>query len=356
MKLVKRVKSDGQVLIVADPAMEGLGHLERLTDALKSTGANVESFTDIVSDPKESAVNKAISTCSSPDTVIALGGGSTMDAAKVIASLISTGEKCEDYRMAAKRLPSRRTTLIAVPTTAGTGSEATNISVLTSDEGVKYWYAARGQEPNHIIIDPELFVDLPAFLTAATGCDALVHAVEASTNVHATNANSIFAHEAIRRTLFALPKVISEPGNLDLRAEMAFAATLAGIAINNAGTAIAHAIGHALASLSPMHHGLSVTLGLGASLPILTKENTLFDDIAPLFGVSKRGDIAQAFDDFVMATGLNLSHYASGVSPADLAAQMIKPENMAMLNSTKLEPTDEMLLEISEATLAYTRG
>ena len=139
--------------------------------------------------------------------------------------------------------------------------------MLSDDDGVKFWYWGSALKADRVVLDPELTVALPAHLTAATGVDALVHAIEACTNRNAFVANDLYGLEAIRLVARHLATAVSEPGNLEARGGMLRAASLAGIAIDNVGTALAHNIGHALGSLMPIHHGRAVAIAMAATLP-----------------------------------------------------------------------------------------
>ena len=132
-----------------------------------------------------------------------------------------------------------------MPTTSGTGSETTRTAILSDADGAKLWFWGEELKADEVVLDPELTVSLPPHLTAATGIDALVHAVEAATNRNAHPANDIYAHEAIRLVARHLVDGRREPRNLAAREGLALAAALAGTAIDNCGTAIAHNIGHA---------------------------------------------------------------------------------------------------------------
>ena len=160
-----------------------------------------------------------------------------------------------------------RLACVCVPTTSGTGSEATRTAVLSDAAHAKVWLWGDALKADAILLDPALTVGLPPHLTAATGIDALVHAIEASTNRNANAANDLYCHEAIRLVVKYLARAVNTPADLAARAGLQWAATFAGIGIDNCGTAIAHNIGHALASLRPVHHGRAVGVALRATLP-----------------------------------------------------------------------------------------
>jgi alcohol dehydrogenase class IV len=251
-------------------------------------------------------------------------------------------------------LPSDRLPIVAVPTTAGTGSETTGVSILSCEDGVKYWYWSPVLKPDLVILDPVLTVGLPPHLTAATGLDAIVHAIEASTNRSAHPAIDHYALAAIRLARANLPRAVADGNDLDARGAMLLAACYAGIAIDNAGTALAHCAGHALGSLARIHHGRAVALAMAATFPwIMAGEEARFAGVAEAFGVSS-SDLPDAFADFVRALPIEpLPGGDPHLSAASLAAGMSKPENRAMRLSTARTVEDGDLAEIAELVLSF---
>ena len=257
-----------QVLLVADPGLAATGLIDRAAQAIRAGGHDFHLFDNLQSDPKEAQVDAGVDAADAAgaNVIVALGGGSALDAAKLIANLAGQDQPVERFRLMAAPLPTRRPRLIALPTTAGTGSEATATSILSDANGIKYWYWGPGLRPDLILLDPALTVGLPPALTAASGVDALVHAVEALTNRKSFAANAATGLAAIRLASVHLRDAVAQPHNLDARGGMLHAACLAGIAIDNAGTAIAHNIAHALASMVAIHHGRAVAIGMLATL------------------------------------------------------------------------------------------
>jgi alcohol dehydrogenase class IV len=275
-----------------------------------------------------------------------------MDAGKLVANLALDGEDVARYRLAAEPLPRQRLPLICAPTTAGTGAEATAVSVLSASDAVKYWFWAASLKPDLILHDPALTVALPPAVTAATGIDALVHAMEAATNRSATPTNNMFAYRAIDLATTWLGRAVREPQDLEARARMLEAATLAGVAIDNAGTAIAHNIAHALGSLAPVSHGRAVAIGMCATLAWnVEAEPEPYDGVARAMGLAGgAAALPEAFTAFVRSVGVDLS--VSGVAPARLAEQMGRPENAAMLNANRRRASEQDLLDHAQAALA----
>lgn len=347
---------DATVMLVADPGLAPLGITERAMAALARGGHRVVLFEDITSDPQETqvAAGAAKAWQVKARAVVGLGGGSALDAAKMIAVASVADRAVEDYRLADHPLPARRVRLICAPTTAGTGSEATAISVLSAPDHTKYWYWGDPLKPDFIVLDPELTVGLPASLTAATGLDALVHAMEAATNRKANPGNDLYALSAIRIAVAYLPRAVAEPEDLDARMRMMLAASSAGAAIDNAGTALAHTVAHALGSLMPIHHGRAVAIAMAATLPFVIEGNPGgFSRVAEAFGLASADALPARFSALLDEVGLDRS-LPRDIDAATLAARMAAPENAAMLRATAREFTEDDVHGLAEAVLAAT--
>jgi alcohol dehydrogenase class IV len=305
-------------------------------------------------EPKEATVDDCVAQArdAGVGSVVCVGGGSTIDAGKLVASLVLEGEAVAAYRLAAHPLPRQRLPLICAPTTAGTGAEATAVSVLSAKDGVKYWFWAASLKPDLILHDPAVTVALPAAMTASTGIDALVHAMEAATNLNASPTNNMFAYRAIELVTRWLPAAVRDPAGLEARARMLEAATLAGVAIDNAGTAIAHNIAHALGSLAPVAHGRAVAIGMCATLAWNVEAHPeAYEGVAQAMGVAGGAPaLPAAFIAFVRSVGVDLT--VEGVSADRLADQMGRPENAAMLNSNRRPASPQDLVDHAHAVLA----
>jgi alcohol dehydrogenase class IV len=342
-----------RVAILLDPALAGSGRGAGIVAALEADGFDPDLQIMPPGEPKEASVAEAIRRTRDfrAGAVVSVGGGSVMDAGKLVASLAAEGGYLARYRLAAEALPRTRLPLICVPTTAGTGAEATAVSVLAADDGAKYWFWADSLKPDLIVHDPELALDLPAAVTAATGVDDLVHAIEAATNANAFPANTVFALHAIGLVTHWLPVALATPDDLEARAQLLQAATFAGVAIDNAGTAIAHNIGHALGSLAAVPHGRAVAIGMAATLDWnVEADPQAYGEIARAMGLNGPDDLASGFLRFLREVDLGLR--VPGITPDALAQQMARPENAAMLRSNRRAADDADLLRHATAALA----
>ncbi|MAA98615.1 MAG: alcohol dehydrogenase [Stappia sp.] len=352
------VAGDGAcVLLVADAGLSALGITARVAGNMKDAGHRVVTYDRIMSDPREERVEEVIALARDRDAgvVVALGGGSALDAGKLVAAALRAPGRLCGYRLAAKPLPRARPPLVCVPTTAGTGSETTAVSVVSDALGVKYWYWADSLKPDVALLDPLLTTGLPAPLTAACGMDAIVHAMEAATARAGFAENSELCHGAIRLAVGNLERAVAEPEDLDARGAMLLAAARAGMGIDNAGTGIAHMIAHALASLMPIHHGRAVALGMAASLSwSMEGQEDAYAGVANAFGCAHYGELPMAFCGLVRRLGISLHLPAdtNRLTPERLAAQMARPENAPMRNASLREVGDADLLLLAERVVA----
>ncbi len=358
--LAGRIAPGSPVLLVADPGLKDAGFIDSASASLRAAGFGVVAFTDVKSDPTMAQVDAAtaLARAERATAVVALGGGSAMDVGKTIAGIAAGSAGAAHYGLCANPFPVTRLYSVCIPTTSGTGSEATRTAVLADAQHAKVWLWGDELKPALIVLDPVLTTGLPAALTAATGIDALVHALEASTNANANAANDLYCHVAIRLVVKHLVRAVSTPRDLEARGGLQWAATLAGIGIDNCGTAIAHNIGHALASLRPVHHGRAVGLALRATLTWNTEHDVdgRYATIAGLMGEPREASrLAPAFDRLLRASGVKISLAGEGhdhITPADLAVQMARPENEAMRRSNRRLVEDADLLTFATAVLA----
>ncbi len=197
--------------------------------------------------------------------VIGVGGGSALDTAKQAAVVATAAMGVEHYALGANPLPGHRP-IIAIPTTAGTGAEVTRTCIVTDRDGRKVWTWGDELLPDLVVLDPASTVTMPAHVTAATGLDAFVHALEAVSGRRTTALVTAPALHALRLVRRPPPDRRRRPDDLDARQAMQEAALLAGLAIDGGGTGIAHSIGHALGTLAHVPHGVAVAIGLAAAL------------------------------------------------------------------------------------------
>jgi len=349
----------GPALLVADPGLRSTGLVEEIAGSLRKQGVGISIFDAFQSDPTVAQTDAAaaIARSEGAQAVVCLGGGSALDLGKAVAAIAPARESAVHYQLGANPLPSKGLRKICVPTTSGTGSETTRTAIVTRDDHAKVWLWGDEIKADEVVLDPELTVSLPAAMTAATGVDALVHAVEAATNRNANPAAGLYAHEAIRLVARHLVNAVENPRDLEARAALQWAAAFAGVAIDNCGTAIAHALGHAMGSLRPIHHGRAVGIAMLASLPWNVENNDAFAACALDMGgePSARGFIA-AYEKLLRASGLKLSiaEEFAGVTPHELAAQTARPENAAMRDSNAREASEADLLALAGEVLSIS--
>ena len=357
--LAAMARSGAAILVVIDPGLNALGIGETVSGALRAAGLGPVLFDDIKSDPTMAQVDAAaaLARAHRAAAVVSIGGGSAMDVGKSVAAIAGAAEPAGYYGLCAHPFPSGRLLSICVPTTSGTGAETTRTAVLAAPDGSKVWLWGDEMKADLVLLDPALTVGLPPHLTAATGVDALVHAIEASTNANANELNDLYCHEAIRLVTRHLPRAVEAPADIAARAGLQWAACLAGIGIDNCGTAIAHNIGHALASLRPIHHGRAVGLALRATLPwnVEADDGRFAAVAAAMGGPADAQALPAAYENLLRRVDLKLSLAGEGhdrITAAQLAAQMARPENEAMRRSNRRPVGDTDLHRFAETLLA----
>jgi alcohol dehydrogenase class IV len=330
---------EAPLLLVSDPGVAPLAR--RLQELLEAAGHPVAVFAEITSDPKAGQVDAAAALArrTGARAVVGLGGGSGLDVAKLAAAVAGAEASVLSYGLGAASFPAGALPVLAVPTTSGTGAEATRVAIFSRDDGAKLWAWGPELLPQVAILDPEMTVGLPAPLTAATGIDALVHAVEAATNRHANSFSQAPALEAVRLVAGKLRRAVVQGDDLEARGQVQLAAFLAGQAIDAAGTGVAHALGHALGSLGRVHHGRAVGLSLGVALAANAEASPqAHAAVARALGLdgadgAALGGLPAAYDRLLDEVGLDRDLAPLGLDPAVLAAETMKPENAPMLAS-----------------------
>lgn len=318
-----------QVLIISDPGIVAAGLADAVMAALKKNGFTVDLFDEVKGETSAASIDTAAKRIRAgrPSAVIGLGGGTALDVAKMATVVAADHHHTETYALMHHPLPPKTAKLVMLPTTAGTGAEVTRTAVFTDRRNTKVWAWGDELAADLVILDPQLTVTLPNSLTAATGLDAMVHAIEACTVKSSHPLVQAFGLQAVRLIFLNLEKAMDRPQDLDARANLLIASTLAGMAIDGAGTGLAHCMGHALGTIGGIHHGRAVTLALDVIFPKnATSAIEIHAEIAAALGVQANkapaGKLAKmgahAFSDFIRRTGLDLSLAADGLSLDDL--------------------------------------
>ncbi len=290
-----------RAFVVTDPMMVKLGNCKKVTDALEAAGLGYEVFDGIVGEPSDTMIEEGIAAfkASGCDMFVGLGGGSPIDAMKAIA-LMAACDGDIDEQMG-RVLDFDRPPLVAIPTTAGTGSEATQFTIINNTRaGIKMLLAGAKVLPDVAIIDPQFTLTAPASVTANTGVDALCHALESATSRKAQPMSYTFSISAIKRILANLYSCYTEPDNVEARTQMAIAATEAGIAFNNASVTVIHGMSRPIGALFHVPHGLSNAMIMLECLRYVVDGAYFeFAAVAREVGASKASDDAQAANELL---------------------------------------------------------
>ncbi|MGU3659745.1 MULTISPECIES: iron-containing alcohol dehydrogenase [unclassified Methylobacterium] len=274
-----------RVLLVTDKGVRGAGLTQAAEAALAAAGVTLDVYEDVVADPPSTVIEAAAKRARElgTDLVLSIGGGSALDTAKLVAYLAKSEEPLDAIYgvglATGDRLP-----LILVPTTAGTGSEVTPISIVTTPTTEKKGVVAPKLLPDWAVLDPELTLGLPSHVTAATGIDAMVHAIEAFTSKNKKNPISDqLAKQALALLSANIRIACTDGANLEARSGMLLGSMLAGMAFANAPVAAVHALAYPVGAIFHVPHGLSNALVLmGVMRFNLSHAEALYAELAPI--------------------------------------------------------------------------
>lgn len=285
-----------KALIVTDKVMIDLGNCAKVEAVLKNEGVDYVIYSDITGEPTDVMIDGGVKVYKENgcDFIVALGGGSPIDSMKAIASLIENGGSISDYMGKVIDVPVPP--MVAIPTTAGTGSEATQFTIITdTKKDIKMLLKGAVLMPTLAIIDPQFTMTAPPKITAATGLDALCHAVEAYTSRKAQTLSDTFAVSAVKRIFKFLPVAFKDGKNEEARVEMSVAALEAGIAFNNASVTIIHGMSRPIGALFHVAHGLSNAMLMKECLKFaLPGAYDRFADLGRAIGAAKEEDSDEA--------------------------------------------------------------
>ncbi len=280
------------VFIITDPGIVKAGLCDVLESVLRENGISFSRYDEVEADPSYESVEMILSKfkASAATAIIGFGGGSAQDVAKGVA-VAATNEGPFKKYFGINLIPNKGAPLILVPTTAGTGSESTTIAIYSdNEEKLKKGVVSPHLLPAVALLDPELTLGVPPAITAATGMDALIHAVEAYTSVNATPITDMYAIEAIRLIVDSLRTAYANGNNIEARSQMLRGSLLAGIAFGNAGVTAVHAFAYPIGAEFHIPHGVANTIMF---VPVM-EFNYLgnldrFADLAEMFGVCPDG-------------------------------------------------------------------
>jgi len=299
-----------KALIVTDNLLEKIGLLKDIKGSLEAAGVSFAVYDKVIAEPSMEYTEEGLKAFkeAQAEFLIAVGGGSPIDAAKAISALAKNPGKMSDF-MGANKIPQMGAPLIAIPTTAGTGSEVTQFTIITDTvKNVKMLIASPNIMPRVALVDPLMTLQMPQGITTATGLDALTHAIEAYVSVKAQPITDTLALQAIRLISGNLRQAWSDGGNVEARTHMMIGSLMAGLAFSNASVALVHGMARPIGAYFHVPHGISNA----ALLPTVIEFSIL--------GNPRRyADIAEAMGE--VTAGLSI------LDAAYLAARAVKRLN-----------------------------
>ncbi|MCE5172331.1 iron-containing alcohol dehydrogenase [Paenibacillus profundus] len=327
-----------RIFIVTDPFMVKSGMINMLFERLHESNEQY-IFSNIVPDPPVEVVTEGVEALGAfqADLMIAIGGGSAIDAAKAMKIF------------AQKILDQRDMPFVAIPTTSGTGSEVTSFSVISDKKkNIKYPLVSDDMLPQEAILDPELVKSVPDFITADTGMDVLTHAIEAYVSTKANDISDALAEKAIKLVFAYLPRAYKDGNDLEAREKMHNASCLAGMAFNIASLGLNHGIAHVAGAKFKIAHGRMNSL----LLPYVIEFNA---DYKPGYGKEESNAAAARYAEISKSLGLQASNAKSGVRSLvqaikQLQKQLRMPQTLRDCN-VELGTLKEMSAAIAEGAL-----
>ena len=292
--LIREIQAS-RVLLVTDPGIVRAGHSERVGALLRTAGCEIEVFDKVLENPDTVCVDACVSVARAfrPDALVAVGGGSSMDTAKGCNFLFTNGGQIQDYWGVGKaRLP--MLPFLAVPTTSGTGSECQSAALIAdSVTHAKMACLDVKVAARVAILDPELTVSQPRWVTACTGVDAISHAVETAVTTKRNPMSLMFSREAFRLLMLGISPVLASPRDLEARGRMLLGAALAGTAIEHSMLGAAHAAANSLTA----HFGIAHGVAVGAMLPHVVRFNARDPEVARAYAeLASAAELARVSD------------------------------------------------------------
>ncbi|MDR2695590.1 MAG: iron-containing alcohol dehydrogenase [Deltaproteobacteria bacterium] len=282
-----------RALLITDSFLLSSGTVNPVLNSLKNAGVAVTVYSGVNSEPTLAHVEECATLLkeSGAELLIGCGGGSPIDVAKAVSVLSANAGKIQDY-MGLDKAPNRGLPIMVVPTTAGTGSEATAVTIITDTErDIKMLIISPWIMPQVALLDPRLTLKMPRNITAATGLDALTHAIEAYVSRKAQPMTDVLALSAVRLIAKNLPVAFDEPSNLEARAATLLGAFQAGAAFSNASVALVHGMSRPIGALFHVPHGVSNAVLLGPVMEFSLSGNyARYAEVAQALGVAPASD------------------------------------------------------------------
>ena len=343
---------EGDCLLVTDAQVRALGLADPALASLAAAGFPVRIFDAVEADPSRETLLAAVAAGAGCASVVGFGGGSPMDVAKLAAYLLGTGES-RDTLWGVGNAVGQRLPLVLVPTTAGTGSEATPVSIITVGGAEKKGVSSAALIADWAILDPLLTLGLPRAVTAATGIDAMVHAIEAYTSARLKNPMSdLLAREALRLLDGAIDAACATPDDVEARGRMLLGAHLAGVAFANAPVGGVHALAYPLGGHFHVPHGASNALmlrhvlghNMPAAMALYAELGTLLDPALGRLGTQAQAQgFVERMGETCRRVGVPQRLSEVGVAASDvdlLAAEAMKQQRLLVNNPCEISEAD----------------
>jgi alcohol dehydrogenase class IV len=347
-----------RVLLVTDPGFLATGLVQPSVDSLENAGLSITLYSKVQADPSEQLILAALASLQTqqPELVIGIGGGSSLDVAKLLAVLLNSTQPLNQM-YGIDQIKGQRLPLIQIPTTAGTGSEVTPIAIVTTGATSKMGIVAPQLYADIALLDPALTLGLPASISAATGIDAMVHAIEAYTSKHKKNPISdMLARQALQLLWKNLEKVCNNGQDVAARQAMLVGAMLAGQAFANAPVAAVHALAYPIGGIFHVPHGLSNALVLPHVLRFnLPYAETEYAELASIIVPHASGSeqarshaMIDAFAALAQRVGIATRLSQVGIAKSDL-------DNLAQaaMQQTRLLANNPRELTLADARAIY---
>ena len=342
------------LLVMSDPFLFSSGTAQKVAEATKIE--NIFFFHEIEPNPSCNTVDKAAAFAreNKVDVVIGLGGGSAMDASKMVACLVDNeGSIFDYYSTGNKTLAPRKAQLICIPTTAGTGSEVTNIGVYTNNEThVKMPFASEYFWPDIALVDPLLTHTLPPHITASTGMDAFCHAIEAYWSVNSNPISDGLSISILKIILDHIETAVKDPGNVEARRNMALASVTAGISFSQTKTTGIHAVSFPLTVDFGASHGLACSITLPAFIRLVYEgSKSKMDHLLSALGFDSLEAFAARVEALMIAIGLPIRLGAIHVKESDLDHIVNVSMKAPMIHFTPVKMDETVLRNLLQSIL-----
>lgn len=342
------------LLMMCDPFLYKIGIAQKVAESTKIE--KITYFNEIEPNPSCQTVDKAaeVARINNVDVVIGLGGGSSLDASKMVACLINNeGSIFDYYSTGNKSLEPRKAQLICIPTTSGTGSEVTNIGVYTNKAtGIKMPFASQYFWPDIALIDPSLTHTLPSHITASTGMDAFTHAIEAYWSVNSNPISDALSISVIKTILENIETACKEPTNAIARKNMAFASVAAGISFSQTKTTGIHAVSFPLTMDFGASHGLACSITLPAFIKLSYKGcKTKMDYLFMMLGYDSIDTFVSKVEEIMYAIELPTRLSALNIKESDLNKIVEVSMKAPLIHFTPVKMDEEILYNLLKSIL-----